>query len=286
MNLFSGLEKFGFSGKEDLNILGEDNKEKKPQVTEKKQQVRAVPEEKDFLIPKTIKCPICDRDFTSLHLKSGKLKRLEPDFDLRPNYLGVDTIKYDVTACPYCGYAAMNRYFEGISIAQMKLIRQEVGAKFRPTKPEENDTYSYEQALDRFKLSMVCTMTKKAKLSEKAYTCLKIAWLEREMLKTMPEKTQLEKEEKAALKQEYDVFYRQAYEGFVKVSATEAPPFCGMDVNTLDFMLANMAYHHKEYDVASKYVFRLLGNKNTSARVKDRCLDLKEKIVAKKKEEG
>ena len=284
MNLFSGLEKFGFSGKEDLNILGEEKK--KEVVKEPEKAAPKPPEEKDFLIPKTNKCPVCDREFQSLQIKSGKLKRLEPDFDLRPNYVGIDSIKYDVTACPYCGYAAMNRYFEGLSIAQMKLVRQEVGAKYRPARPATDPTYSYEQALDRFKLSLVCTMVKRAKLSEKAYTCLKIAWLEREMLKAMPENTDEEKAKKHEMKEEYLGFYRQAYDGFLKASSTETPPFCGMDNSTLDFMLANLSVSFKDHDTSERLVSRLLANKSVSARVKDKCLELKEAIAAGRKKTG
>ncbi len=210
---------------------------------------------------------------------------MEADFDLRPNYEGIDSIKYDVTACPYCGYAAMNRYFERVSVGQLKVIRKEVCSRFRPTKLDDGDTYTYEQALDRFKISMVCTMAKHARLSEKAYTCLKIAWLEREVLKTMPENTDEEKIEKKKLQEEYEIFYRQAYDGFVKVASTEEPPFCGIDENTLDFLLANMAFYFKEYDVASRYVIRLLGNKNASARVKDKSQMLREKIAAAQREE-
>ena len=116
-------------------------------------------------------------------------------------------------------------------------------------------------------------MVKRGKLSEKSYTCLKIAWLYREMLKTAPEGTEEEKAKKAQMKAEYDEFYRQAYEGFIKASSTEMPPFVGsIDSNTMDFMLANMAFYFKQYDTASKLVSRLLGGSGVPSRVKDKCL--------------
>jgi len=284
MNLFSGLEKFGFSGDEDFDILKEDKKKRKQAESPQKKVVKPL-EEKDFVLKKTVKCPICDKNFETLAAKTAKLKRLEPDFDLRPNFDGIDTVKYDVTVCPHCGYGAMNRYFDHISTVHAKLIRQEVCSKFRPTKVEDVETYTYDMAIDRFKLSLVSTMAKRAKMSEKAYTCLKIAWLDRAKLKTMPNKAESEKMEYKAVLKEYQAFYKQAYEGFMKASATETPPFCGMDSSTLDFMLANMSMQYKKYDVASKLVARLLGTSGVSARVKDKCLELKKQIVVEAKKQ-
>lgn len=285
MNLFSGLEKFGFSGGEDVNIL-DDGKKKKEKAAEKQKEAPKPLEEKDYLLRKTVKCPVCDNQFSSLVVRSGKLRRQGADPDLRPIFEGIDTIKYDVYSCPHCGYSAMTNYFEGLSSTQIKLIKAEISSKFRPVRSDMYETYTYEQAVERFKLSLISTMTKRAKLSEKSYTCLKIAWLLREQIKTLPEGTDAEKEVKAEKQAEYDEFYRQAYEGFLKVSSSEMPPFCGMDSNTLDYLLANMAAYHKQYDVAMKLIARLLGNKAVSNRIKERCRDLKEQIQEEVKAQG
>ena len=284
MNLFSGLEKFGFSGDEDFDILKDEKKKKKKAEAPQKKEVKPL-EEKDLVLKKNVKCPICDQSFVTLAAKTAKLKRLEPDFDLRPNFVGIDTVKYDVTACPHCGYAAMNRYFDHISTVHAKLIRQEVCSKYRPTKIEDVDTYTYDQALDRFKLSLISTMAKRAKMSEKAYTCLKIAWLDRAKLETMPNDAESEKIEYEAVKKESEAFYKQAYEGFLKASATETPPFCGMDTSTLDFMLANMSMYYKKYDVALKLIGRLMGTSGISPRIKDKCLELKKQITLEAKKQ-
>ena len=39
--------------------------------------------------------------------------------------------------------------------------------------------YSYEKAIERYKLALYNTLVKKGKNSEKAYECLKISWLYR-----------------------------------------------------------------------------------------------------------
>lgn len=280
MNLFAGLEKFGFSGMGDVDILEEESQGNKRQAAKQVKKVEKPVEEKDLVLSKTVTCPVCDNKFHTLVVKTGKVRSQESDFDLRPIPTIIDKTKYDACACPHCGYAALNSTFMSLIPAQMKLVRNEIGSKFRSIKDQEYETYTYEQAVDRFKLALVSTMVKRGKLSEKSYTCLKIAWLYREMLKTAPEGTEEEKAKKAQMKAEYDEFYRQAYEGFIKASSTEMPPFVGsIDSNTMDFMLANMSVYFGEYETASKLVARLLSNQNLPSRVKDKCVDLKQKII-------
>ena len=283
MNFFAGLEKFGFSGKEDLDITKDERKVARTAGDEKKAVVEL--EEKDLILEKTIECPVCHRNFVTKQVKTGKAKRLEPDFDLRPNYKGIDTLKYDVTACPYCGYSALNRYFEHLSPTQIKLVREQVGAKYKPVKQPDTETYSYEQAIDRFKLALISSMAKRAKLSEKSYICLKTAWLLRAQLKDFPAETEEQKQKKKEKQQEFVGFYQQAYEGFIKATSQEMPPYCGMDSATVEFMLANVSMSMKRYDIASKLVGNLLTSAGTPARIKDKCHDLKEQILVEMKKQ-
>lgn len=279
MNLLSGLEKFGLGQSGDLDIL-DDGTDKKKKSANGQEQEKVELTEKDFLLDRKVTCPICDKQFVIRSVKSSKLIRKEPDADLRPNHEYVDTLKYGVSACPRCGYAAMNRNFEHLSATQRKWIRETITANFKPVEEPKYEVYTYEYAVERYKLALVSAIAKKARLSEKAYICLNIAWLRRAQLETIPEDTPVNKKRKKECKAEYDGFYRQAYDGFMKVTSTETPPYNGMDANTVDYILANMAFYYKEYDVASKLVSRLLTTPGTPKRMKDKCLDLKDEIVA------
>ena len=282
MNLLAGLEKFGLKSDQKLDITKEESKKKSPT------QPKAAPEkqemtEEDYLLKKTMECPVCDKKFPVLLVKTGKAKMIGQEFDLRPRHEGVDTVKYDVVACPNCGYAAMTKAFGPLSSTQRKWVREAVCDNFKPSLVDtERTVYTYEQAVDRFKLALVCAMARRAKLSEKSYICLKISWLERTWYKTMPERSEDEKAYKAEIKDEIQGFYQQAY-GFKACMSKESPPYYGMDSNTLEFMLANMAIYFKDYDFASQTVSRLLTSPNTNSRVKDKCLNLKEQIAKAKK---
>ena len=281
MGLFSGLEKFGLSLGDDFDITDDGKKEKK---TVKPKATGTVPkkvEEKDLVLSKMIMCPVCDKKFLTLTAKTTKAKRLEPDFDLRPNFEGIDTLKYEVCSCPYCGYSAMNKFFDHLSTAQIKWVKQGVSQNFTPQVIDDTKTvYSYDEAVDKYKLALVSAVAKHSKVSEKALICLRISWMRRSQLKGMKDHNPQDLEKIKLLRQEMDGFYKQAFEGFTKALSTETPPYCGMDTNTVEFLLANMAIYFKDYQTASRPVSGLMQYPNTPARVKDKCYDLKEKIVA------
>lgn len=286
MNIFSGLEKFGLKSAESVQLF-EDNKKSNQQHAHQqddKQQTKPaeqeIPPEKDFILEKTIRCKVCDQVFKTKVVKNGRVKRLEPDRDLRPRFQYIDTLKYDITSCPFCGYTAMNRYFDMISSGQIKLIREQIASQFQPKSQSEEESYSYDTAVDRYKLSLLNTVVKRGRDSEKAFTCLKLSWLLRGKVETMSESTAEEKQVKQVCEQEQEEFYQQAFEGFQKAIAGEMFPMCGMEQCTVDYLLACMAFHFKKYEIASKFLQSVLTSVSASRRMKDMALELKDDIIA------
>lgn len=263
-----------------MNMLsGEENPNLEKNPAKDGKEAQKIPPEESFLLEKSVQCMVCDKKFKTKAVKSGKAVRMEPDRDLRPRFRHIDTLKYDVISCPECGYTAMTRYFDHISTGQMRMVREVVSSKFKPMANTEKGFYTYEEAINRYKLSLVNTMAKRGRDSEKAYTCLKIAWLLRGKTETMPEETEEEKKAKEAVKQEEEKFYLQAYEGFSAALANEMFPICGMDQCTMDYLLAYMSYHFGKYEIASKFLGGVLTSQTASRRMKDMALDLKDDII-------
>ena len=279
MNLFEGLEQFGLKAQE-MNNLFEDEKKIVKSADGNKEASEEIPTEDSVLLEKGIRCAVCDKGFKTKMIKNGRIKRLEPDADLRPRFQYIDTLKYDVSSCPNCGYTAMNRYFDHISSAQIKLIKEQICANFTPTGKEEPAVYDYDTAIGRYKLALYTTMVKKGKTSEKAYTCLKIAWLYRGKAETLDAKDPANAVAIKECKTQEEMFYAQAYEGFMKAVSSEMFPMCGMDQNTVDYILAYMSTHFKRYDVASKCIANILQSPSAQNKTKERARDLKEKIIA------
>ena len=278
MNLFSGLEKFGFKSDAAVDLFT-DEKDEKKNAKDGEAKKADEPTEEEFLLEKTIRCTVCDKVIKTKMVKSGRVKRLEPDMDLRPRHMYIDTLKYDTSSCPYCGYTAMNRYFEHLSSSQIKLIKEQVCSNYRPERPVDLVVYDYDTAIDMHKLSLLNAIVKKAKTSEKAYNCLIISWLLRGKAETLEKSQPQDKEMLAECRKEEEAFYQQAYDGMMKAVATEMFPICGMDACTIDYLLATMAFHFKQYDVASKSLSNVITSVNAGNKIKDKARELKDKMI-------
>lgn len=278
MNLFSGLEKFGFKSDAAVDLFT-DEKDEKKNAKDGEAKKADEPTEEEFLLEKTIRCTVCDKVIKTKMVKSGRVKRLEPDMDLRPRHMYIDTLKYDTSSCPYCGYTAMNRYFEHLSSSQIKLIKDQVCSNYRPERPVDLVVYDYDTAIDMHKLSLLNAIVKKAKTSEKAYNCLIISWLLRGKAETLEKSQPQDKEKLAECRKEEEAFYQQAYDGMMKAVATEMFPICGMDACTIDYLLATMAFHFKQYDIASKSLSNVITSVNAGNKIKDKARELKDKMI-------
>lgn len=267
------------------NLFEDEKKE-----SEKAEDVAAEPvkeehPETEFLLAKSIRCPVCDQVFRTKRVKTGRVKRLEPDFDLRPKFQYIDTNKYDVDSCPRCGYTAINRYFEHVSPGQIKLLEQGVRSKFKPSGPVDMNeplvAFTYEEAIERYKLALYNTVVKKGHNSEKAYECLKLAWLYRGLAEKLEASEDSDSESLEQARQAEDSYYAQAYEGFIKAVASEHFPMCGMDESTVNILLAAMAFKLEKYEVASKLVAKVITSRTAGSAAKNRAHLLKEEIIQK-----
>lgn len=284
MNLFAGLEKFGFRHTEDVDLFAEEKESAKREARKKEEapvekKAVEVPTEKDFLLEKSIRCVVCDKVFRTKMVKSGRVKRLEPDMDLRPRHQYIDTLKYDASSCPHCGYTALNRFFEHLTAGQIKLIKEQVCSNFKAGNSELPETYDYDKAIDMHKLALLNAVVKKAKTSEKAYNCLILSWLLRGKAAQLEQESPEQKEQIAECRKEEEMFYQQAYDGLMKSVSTEMFPICGMDQSTMDYLLAVMSFHYKKYDVASKTLASVITSASASRKIKDKALELKEEII-------
>lgn len=288
MNVLSGLEKY-FNQKLDEEHLYEDEKKERPVIVPfKRKAVNAAEEKKDnvpseeyYLLEKTTTCPVCQNVFHTPSLRTSRARRLQPDEDLRPCFANIDANKYDVAVCPKCGYSALNRNFASLSPLQVKMLREGVQDKFEPSAVQfANDKFfSYETAIDRYKLALFNTLVKMGKDSEKAFICLKISWLYRGWLEEIDRKGGVDEQTKAHYEQEEILYYGQAYDGFIKAISSEHPPICGMDESTLDLLMGSMACRLQKYEEASHFISSVLGSKVASRNAKDRAFDLKERII-------
>ena len=275
--LLSGLAGLGLDDLEKLDIFEENKKEKE------KEQVE-VPKvcEKDLIYDRSFDCPVCDNKFTAKFMKTGKAKLIGTDQDLRAKYEGIDAVKYDVELCPRCGYAALTRYFGNLGSGQIKLIRENISQKVH-LHTYGGDEYSYEEAMERYQLCLANAVVKRARASEKAYICLKSAWLLRGYQEQLISTGDEDDAKLTELKEKENDYLLNAYHGFVEAVKSEGFPMCGMDEMTINYLLAVLSKRFKKYDVASKMLATILTSTSANTRMKDKARELKEQILAELK---
>ncbi len=273
-NLFSGLEAFGLG-----NLSGMDIYEDKEKENQKKREEEDKPSfsEEDAIFEKTYTCPVCDQEFKYKTVKSGKVKLQSLDSDLRPIYQNMDPLKYDAIVCPSCGFAALNRFFKYVSSGQAQLIKTNITAAFRGIN-ESGGIFSYDDSIARHKLALVNSIVKKAKTSERAYTCLKTAWVIRGKSETLPKNLPDYNQQVSGLEKEELEFLSKAYVGFEEAFSKEDFPMCGMDEVTITLLMAELARRLGKNDEANRWISKVLISRDANERIKQKARDIKEKM--------
>lgn len=280
-DLLSGLASLGLGGLQGMEVFEE---EKKPEAEGKTATPQV--EEKDIIYDRGYECHLCDKKITAKTVKAGKCKLDHTDLDMRPVYEGIDVLKYDVIVCPYCGHAALTRYFKPLTSMQIRLIKENISQNFRMQMVEE-ETINYETALQRYQLALANAIVKKARASEKAYICLKTGWLLRGWQESLTESAE-DQQKRTELEAQEKEYLKNAFEGFVTAVQSENFPMCGMDEITVDYLMAVLAMKFEKYDVASKLVGTIITSSAANPRIKDKTRELKDMIIEeiKKKKEG
>ena len=272
--LLSGLSEIGLGGLENMEVYEQPEDKEAEKQAEEKPEVK----EETFLFDKSYECPVCYQGFKAKTVRSGKLRSLGTDRDLRPLYDQMEPLKYDVVICPHCGYAALTRFFGGLTAGQIKAIKENISANFHPVK-EEKETYTYEEALYRYKLCLANTIVKHDKVSEKAYICLKAGWLLRSMGENLDPAVEDYNKKIQEIKEQEKDFLKNALDGLITARQTESYPICGMDEVTLEYLIAVLAMEFEKYDISSRLIYNILNTPTVNNRIKDKAREVKDELL-------
>ena len=260
MNIFEELKDMGFENLEKIDLFPE---KEIVEETESKQGKRCTVEE--VLYDKTYVCPVCKTEFKTKAIRSGKNRLINSDLDLKAEYDIVNPTLYECIVCESCGYAALNKNFSTLTTSQIRWIKEQIVSVYK--------TYHYEPIIDekaaicRYKLALLNSFVKKAKDGEKAYICLKIAWIYRDLKD--------EKQEK--------VFLEYALKGFENAYTNERFPIFELGELTTAYIISDIYRRFKEYDKAMQWISYVILDKSISLRLKTRALHLKGIIHDEKK---
>jgi uncharacterized protein len=193
------------------------------------------------LYNKAITCPVCSKQFEITKVKMKACKVASRDSDFCVHYECTNPILYDAYVCEHCGYSALSDRFEEISVKDAAIIKQAISPRWHQRSFSGERTI--ELAVEAFKLVLVNLHTRKAKPSELAKVCIRIAWLYR-YAKDEKEKEFL----KFALKS-YDEAYQK-----------ERFPIDKLDEYTCMYLIAELFRRIGEIENATLWFSRLISS--------------------------
>lgn len=238
--------------------------------------------ELELLFDKSYDCPVCGSKLTEKKVRSGKIKLVGSDYMLRAKYEQLEPLKYGTVTCHKCGYAALDRFFTSITSPQINLIKENVSPNYKDKSAPEG-IYSYEYALEMHKLALLNAVVKKGRASERAFICLKMAWLCESWIESLAEDDPNREAIIAECNENKKELYKNACEGFSTAISTEPFPMCGMDDMTVTYLVAALNMEIGEYDKALKILSEIIVSQTAKNNLKDKARDLKEEIQNRKK---
>ncbi len=252
-NIFEELKALGFSNLDKVEVFTKPEQEEKKQSTKKVSSFTV----EETLYDKSYVCPVCDHAFKSKTIRSGKNRLMSVDIDLRPVYDIVNPLYYEPIVCERCGYSALAKNFNTLTGAQARLIREQICTQYK--EHHFSSILTAGEAIHKYKLVLLNAVVKRAKDGEKAYICLKIAWVYRELEDTENEM----------------LFLQHALTGFLNAYNKERFPIFELGELTVAYLIAELYRRFKEYDKAQQWVSCVVLDRSVSLRLKTKALHLK-----------
>ncbi len=215
------------------------------------------------ILEKKMSCPICHEQFVTPRARMPKIRLHEIDTDLRPYYEGIDVVAYEVVTCPNCGYSAIFKTFDNITEARRQEIADFMKDKYQKKEwPKIVDTQT---AIEKFLLALQCLTPKHSNIGEHAYIYLKMAWL----FRVHTREDAKEKEQFCLQK-----FVECAEQTFAEVRF----PILDFEESVFLYLIGEECRRIGDYERAYKYVGKVLLDKNSSDKLRERAKDVRDLI--------
>ncbi len=215
------------------------------------------------ILEKKMVCPICGEEFITPRARMPKIRLHEVDTGLRPYYEGIDVVAYEAVTCPSCGYSAIFKTFEDVTEARRQEIAEFMKGKY--TKREWPKVVDTQTAIEKYLLALQCLTPKHANIGEHAYVYLKMAWLFR--VHTREDA----KEKEAFCLQK---FVECAEQTFAEVRF----PVLDFEETVFLYLIGESCRRIGDFERAYKYIGKVLTDRNTSPKLKERAKDVRDLI--------
>ncbi|MBP1993083.1 DUF2225 domain-containing protein [Paenibacillus eucommiae] len=125
----------------------------------------------------TVKCTYCENSFETSRVRPSFKKATHTDTDFCVHYKNVNPDFYVVRICPFCGFAATESFSDKWTSDQRADFGEKVASNW--TMKEYGKERTWEDALQVYKLALLCAQIKNEKVRVIAGLLHHIAWLHR-----------------------------------------------------------------------------------------------------------
>ncbi|WP_046215866.1 DUF2225 domain-containing protein [Paenibacillus wulumuqiensis] len=125
----------------------------------------------------TVNCPQCEEDFKTSRVRPSMKRAVRRDSDFCAYYQHENPDYYVVRICPHCGFASTENSVAKLSNEQKQKYMKQIGS--RVAKRDMGGKRTGEQALEAYKLALMCAQTVGDRERIVASFLHHIAWLYR-----------------------------------------------------------------------------------------------------------
>lgn len=231
------------------------------------------PGHEEMLFDKNVQCPVCGKDFTLNQLRTSKFKLVKLERDMRQVFDGVDEIWYNIWTCPHCKYSNFHYDFPRMKAIHKDKLLEEMPERVADFKLPETQKISYNEVFDSYYLAMACKEIVDASAYEMGRLWLHLAWMYKDV----------EDEEM------FTLAYDKARELYAKGWFSERVQLTPEGEQKLAILISEMHLQAGMLEDARKFIFEAVnikqGTKALVELARDRLMEIKELISAKKREE-
>jgi uncharacterized protein (DUF2225 family) len=192
------------------------------------------------LYPIKVTCLFCQVEFNTSRVRSSFKKSIKTDTDFGIHYKEINPEYYVVRVCPSCGLATTENFSDKMTKDQKRAFEEKVKDNWNMR--DYSGERSWEEAMQTYKLALVCAQIKDEKDRIIAGILHHIAWLYREKEDTEQEMR----------------FLRFALNAYIGVYETE-----GLDLNNakLMYLIGELYRRLGEFNEAVKWFARVVNDK-------------------------
>lgn len=201
---------------------------------------------------KSIECLHCKKNFPTLKVRSKSIKIEHTESDFQPIYADnhVNALYYNVFVCQHCGFSFTEDFNKYFAPGVKEQLNEQVCEKWIPHNFKGERTVF--QAIQAYKLALLCATIKKEKYIITSGLTLRLAWLYRSLKNEGQEKR----------------FLKMSRDHYMESFSTEDYASTQMSGVRVMYMIAELSRRLGDYENATRFFSRVIESQRVGGEAK------------------